>query len=93
MFITESDGKQIGRNDKLLGAIGTSKILLTPFKTTGPPADRAYAVEPVGVDTSIPSPDVVVNNYLFTYISRAILLQSFLVIAISFNITFLSFPS
>ena len=53
MFITESDGKQIGRNDKLLGAIGTSKILLTPFKTTGPPADRAYAVEHVGVDTSI----------------------------------------
>lgn len=38
-------------------------ILLTPFNTTGPPADKAYAVEPVGVDTSIPSPDVVVSNY------------------------------
>lgn len=63
ILITESEGRQIGLKERLFGAIGTNMILLTPFNTTGPPADKAYAVEPVGVDTSIPSPDVVVSNY------------------------------
>lgn len=35
----------------------------------GPPADKKYAVEPVGVDTIIPSPDATVNNTLLMYIS------------------------
>lgn len=30
-FISQSEGKHIGLNDKLLGAIGTTKIPLTPF--------------------------------------------------------------
>lgn len=64
MVIYESDGKHIGRNDKLLGAIGVIKILLTPFCMIGPPAEREYAVEPVGVEMRIPSPAVSVIFYL-----------------------------
>lgn len=60
IFILELDGRHIGLNDKLFGAMGTNKIVLTPLRTTGPPADNAYAVEPVGEDTKIPSPEVVV---------------------------------
>jgi len=33
--------RQIGRNDRLSGAIGTIMIQFTPFWITGPPADRA----------------------------------------------------
>lgn len=36
----QSDGKHIGRNDRLFGAIGVIRILLTPFSIIGPPADR-----------------------------------------------------
>ena len=57
-LILQDEGKQIGLNDKLFGAMGTINILLTPFCTIGPPADRAYAVEPVGVEIKIPSPAV-----------------------------------
>lgn len=57
-LIVQEDGKQIGRKDKLLGAIGTIRILFTPLWTIGPPADKAYAVDPVGVETKIPSPAV-----------------------------------
>lgn len=39
MVIYESDGRQIGRNDRLFGAIGVIRILLTPFCIIGPPAD------------------------------------------------------
>jgi hypothetical protein len=36
----ESEGKQMGRKERLLGAIGTTKIPLTPFCRIGPPAER-----------------------------------------------------
>lgn len=85
--MTDVDGKQIGRNDKLFGAIGTSTIVLIPFTITGPPADNAYAVEPVGVEISMPSPEVVVMYSSLMYISNTIRLQSFLVIATSFSTT------
>jgi hypothetical protein len=39
--MTDVEGKHIGRNDKLLGANGTNIIVLTPFKTIGPPDDKA----------------------------------------------------
>ena len=35
-----SEGKQIGLNERLLGAIGTIKMPLTPFDNIGPPAER-----------------------------------------------------
>ncbi len=54
----QSEGKQIGLKDKLLGAIGTISMPLTPFCIIGPPAESEYAVEPVGVEISIPSPAV-----------------------------------
>lgn len=54
----ESDGKQIGLNDRLFGAMGVIRMLFTPFCIIGPPADNEYAVEPVGVDTKMPSPAV-----------------------------------
>ncbi len=72
--MTALDGRQIGRKDKLLGAIGTNIILFTPFSTIGPPAESAYAVEPVGVDIKIPSPAVVVIYSLFIDIYNIILL-------------------
>ena len=34
---------------------GVNRISLALGSTIGPPADRLYAVEPVGVDTMIPS--------------------------------------
>lgn len=71
----------MGRKDKLLGAIGTRTIVFIPFTIMGPPAERAYAVDPVGVEMSMPSPEVVVMYSSLTYISRTIRLQSFLVIA------------
>lgn len=54
----ESAGIQIGRNDRLFGAIGTIRIPFTPHDTIGPPADNEYAVEPFGVEINIPSPAV-----------------------------------
>jgi hypothetical protein len=41
MLITAVEGRHIGLNDKLLGAMGTKIIEFTPFKTTGPPAESA----------------------------------------------------
>jgi len=55
-------GKQIGRKLRLFGAIGTRVIQSTPFTMIGPPEERAYAVDPVGVEMRSPSPDVVVIN-------------------------------
>ena len=37
------------------GAMGVMIIILALGETTGPPADRLYPVEPVGVDTIMPS--------------------------------------
>lgn len=41
IFITDVDGKQIGLKLRLFGAKGTSMMLFTPLRTTGPPADNA----------------------------------------------------
>lgn len=57
-MIYESEGKQIGLKERLFGAMGVIRMLLTPFCIIGPPADREYAVDPVGVDISMPSPAV-----------------------------------
>ena len=54
----------MGLNERLFGAIGVIKILLTPFCIIGPPAESEYAVEPVGVEMRIPSPAVSVIFYL-----------------------------
>jgi len=51
----EDEGNTSGRNDKLRGHIGTSTTALKEGCTIGPPADREYAVDPVGVDTITPS--------------------------------------
>lgn len=73
MVIYESEGRQMGRNERLLGAMGVIRILLIPFCIIGPPADNEYAVEPVGVEISIPSPAVSVIFSLLIKISRIIL--------------------
>lgn len=73
MVIYESEGRQMGRNERLLGAMGVIRILLIPFCIIGPPADNEYAVEPVGVEISIPSPAVSVIFSLLINISRIIL--------------------
>lgn len=58
MRISQSEGKQMGLKERLLGAMGTIRIPFTPFWRRGPPADSEYAVDPVGVDMSMPSPAV-----------------------------------
>ena len=72
-FISQSEGKHIGLNDKLLGAIGTTKIPLTPFWRMGPPAESEYAVDPVEVEMRIPSPAVEVRYSPLTQISSVTL--------------------
>jgi hypothetical protein len=53
--ISDEDGKTRGRKDKLRGQIGVKTRALSEGWTIGPPADREYAVEPVGVETISPS--------------------------------------
>ena len=65
-MISQSEGKHIGRKERLFGAIGTIKIPLTPFCKIGPPADNEYAVDPVEVEINIPSPAVWVRCSPFT---------------------------
>ena len=72
-FIDAVEGRQIGLNDKLFGDIGTIKIPLTPFYNMGPPAESEYAVDPVGVEMSSPSPEVFVRTSPSTTISKVIL--------------------
>jgi len=51
----DDDGKTNGRNDRLRGHIGVKTSALREGWTIGPPAEREYAVEPVGVETMRPS--------------------------------------
>ena len=44
-----------GRANSACAAIGTSSSASTSGQTTGPPAENAYAVEPVGVAHTTPS--------------------------------------
>ncbi len=67
------EGRQIGRKERLFGEIGTMRMPLTPFYRMGPPAEREYAVDPVGVEIKMPSPAVLVNSSPLTLISRVIL--------------------
>ena len=53
--ITLSLPTTIGRLDKVCGDTGTRDITRSDGCTIGPPADSAYAVEPVGVATIKPS--------------------------------------
>ena len=53
--MSEEDGNTRGRNERLRGQIGVKTRALNDGWTIGPPADREYAVEPVGVETISPS--------------------------------------
>lgn len=53
--IDADDGNTSGLKDRLRGHIGVSTMALKEGWTIGPPADREYAVEPVGVATINPS--------------------------------------
>ncbi len=53
--MSDEDGKTRGRKDRLRGQIGVKTRALSEGWTIGPPADREYAVEPVGVETISPS--------------------------------------
>jgi hypothetical protein len=48
-------GKTKGRKERLRGQIGVRTRALRDGWTMGPPAEREYAVEPVGVETIKPS--------------------------------------
>lgn len=69
MVIFKQVGNTIGLNDKDNGHIGAIDIDATSFYIIGPPADKKYAVEPVGVDTIIPSPEATVSKTSLMYIS------------------------
>lgn len=71
--ITELAGKIRGRKDRLCGANGVTRMQLVLACTMLPPAERLYAVDPVGVDTMIPSPIMVVNMLLSMYKSIVVL--------------------
>lgn len=51
----DEEGKTSGRKDRLRGHIGVRTSALNDGWTIGPPAEREYAVEPVGVDMITPS--------------------------------------
>ena len=53
--ITESSGRTNGRTFKLCGATGVKMKLPEFGNTIGPPPDKEYPVEPVGVLTIKPS--------------------------------------
>lgn len=53
--MVEEDGNTSGRNERLRGQMGVRTSALRDGCTIGPPADNEYAVDPVGVDTMIPS--------------------------------------
>lgn len=48
-------GKTTVRKLRLLGAIGVRRKASVSGCDIGPPAEREYAVDPVGVDSSSPS--------------------------------------
>lgn len=53
--IEEEEGSNSGLKDRDRGQIGVKTNACTEGCTIGPPDDREYAVEPVGVDTMRPS--------------------------------------
>src|SRR5689334_25391955 len=53
--ISASSGTTIGRFESVNGQIGVITTAFIDGKITGPPADRLYAVDPVGVETIRPS--------------------------------------
>jgi|JI6StandDraft_1071083.scaffolds.fasta_scaffold50900_1 hypothetical protein len=63
IVIRVETGIKIGRKDRLFGLIGTISMDLISLLTIGPPAERAYAVEPVGVATRSPSPEYPVSSF------------------------------
>ena len=61
-------GKTRGRNDRLRGQIGVRRSAGTVGWIIDPPDDNEYAVDPVGVLTSIPSATASVRNRPLTWI-------------------------
>ncbi len=53
--ISALSGTTIGRLESVNGQMGVTTTAFIDGKITGPPAERLYAVEPVGVETMRPS--------------------------------------
>jgi len=51
----EDEGNTNGRKERLRGHMGVKTRALSEGWTIGPPADKEYAVDPVGVETMTPS--------------------------------------
>ena len=54
--ITERPETTIGRSDNVCGQIGATTSTSRCGATMGPPQESAYAVEPVELATTMPSP-------------------------------------
>ena len=53
--ISEVGGSTSGRNASVCALTGVTRMVSSVGNTTGPPADRLYAVDPVGVAITTPS--------------------------------------
>src|SRR5512139_1018876 len=71
---TALSGSTIGLFVSVWGQIGVSTMQPVVGYSIGPPAERQYAVDPVGVDTIRPSALNVVTYALSTQVSRSIIL-------------------
>ena len=82
-------GSTMGRLVSVCEQMGVSTTASMVGNTMGPPADRQYAVEPVGVETMSPSARYAVANWPATETSRLMMrLIADLVMTTSFSATY-----
>src|SRR6185436_10241214 len=74
--ISSSSGTTIGRLESVNGQIGVTTTAFIDGKITGPPAERLYAVEPVGVETIRPSARNELTNWLLKNVSISMIRAS-----------------
>ena len=83
IFISTCAGRIMGLNERECGAIGVTHITWALWWTIEPPHERLYAVLPVGVEMSTPSPYTTVRRTLLMYISICAIASLFLMIVTS----------
>src|SRR4029079_2547765 len=74
--ISASSGTTIGRFESVNGQIGVMTTAFIEGKITGPPAQRLYAVDPVGVETIRPSARNELTNWLLRNVSSSMIRAS-----------------
>src|SRR5438128_2500206 len=67
------DETTTGRNERLCGQMGVMQNASTSGLMIGPPAETLYAVDPLGVETSTPSPKYRIPSSPFAPNSNSII--------------------